>query len=155
MTKLMTLFCLPQNDNISKSTDQKSISLEGTFSVHRQGCFQAPPWLHAVGLLMVEPFSLMWGLLWCRRICRCQFCMLYSATAVLGLTAEKCKKAKILEMLGQIHPCYNNAVGLCLYLLTFKYGGGFGCFQCDFYCEMEKRNASNTSAICSCFGPSF
>lgn len=92
VTKLMTLFCLPQNDGTCKGRDQKSISPKGAPSVPRQGCFHTPPWLCAVGLLVIEPFFLMLDLLRCRRICCCQSCLLYPATALLVLKAEKHQK---------------------------------------------------------------
>lgn len=81
VTKLMTLFCLLQNNSTSKSTDQKGPSL-------CVGVLSCPPWLCAVGFL-IEPF-LMLGLLQCRKNCCCQ--VLHAVLCCVGLKAENCQE---------------------------------------------------------------
>lgn len=149
MTKLMTLFCLLQNNSTSKSTDQKGPSLCA-------GMLSCPSPCPCAVRFLIEPF-LMLGLLQCRKNCCCQ--VLCAVLYYVGLKAKLSRKFQDAGTNSSLmewclwHYAWDNFQAFCL--LTFKYGGACGCFWWHFYGEVEKRNAGNTSTVCRCFGLSF
>lgn len=141
----------------------KTASAPDGLSVHGHECFPAPPWLCAVGQLMIEPFFLTQDLLLRYLMLKNLLLSVLHAVPCYSYGRLKSWEAShlFLRYQDRFIPWCNRAkccgimLGIALRSLSLSTcGGGSVCFCLDCCCKVERRNLSNASAICSCFGPS-